>query len=124
MKAKILVVDDHKLTADMFGALLCEDCEVTTCYHVDEALKLLNNSEQFDIVVTDYDNPRPGGGAQIAETVRAWFPGVPVIVMTGNTDTNRVRNLCKPDALFLKPFHAKEMQETIAHFAERKILVV
>jgi CheY-like chemotaxis protein len=79
----VLVVDDDRLvltsTADML-----EDLGYTTIQAVvgQEALELLHDGAQVDLVITDYAMPGMTG-IQLAEELHRTRPRLPVLLMTG-----------------------------------------
>ena len=78
----VLAVDDDSLVLMNLVAML-EDLghRVFPATGADEALATLRR-ETFDLVVTDYAMPH-ATGLQLAETVKAQAPGLPVILATG-----------------------------------------
>jgi signal transduction histidine kinase/ActR/RegA family two-component response regulator len=79
----ILLVDDDEIvriaTAEMVRGL---GHRVTEATGGAEALERLAASLKVDAIVTDYKMPRLNG-AELARRVRALYPGVPVLIVTG-----------------------------------------
>ena len=73
--------------------------------------------EQLDALVTDLNMPGTDG-AQLIAQVRARFPQLPIIAISGATEINgtsvldvaRVRGA---DAVMIKPFRARELAELL-----------
>lgn len=83
-KIKVLVVDDDEMMRGLCKAMLeryYADVQTATAKGVAEALTLLSEEEEFDIVITDMEMP-DGSGRQVVEKAKSIFPSW-VIVMSG-----------------------------------------
>ncbi len=82
-RLRVLVVDDdphvRATTADMLREL---GHEVREAANGDDALDLLRDTPDCDLMVADYVMPQMTG-LQLADKMRARFPGVPVLLTTG-----------------------------------------
>lgn len=87
---KALVVEDEFLVRDLVvEELTSTGVEVTEASSGEEALRILADGLAFDILITDI---RLGGdvdGWQVAEAVRAVSPTMPVIYVSGFSQTQR-----------------------------------
>jgi CheY-like chemotaxis protein len=82
-KCRILYVDDHEDSAEMFRLLVSSpDYEVQTAQSVAEALEL-SKSRSFDLYVLDKRLP-DGSGTDLCIMLNALTPGVPCIFYTGD----------------------------------------
>lgn len=82
-KCRILYVDDHEDSAEMFRLLVSsDDYEVQTAQTVAEALERAK-SEAFDLYVLDKRLP-DGSGTDLCVMLNALTPGVPCIFYTGD----------------------------------------
>lgn len=82
-KCRILYVDDHEDSAEMFRLLLSSpDYEVQTAQTVAEALELASDGA-FDLYVLDKRLP-DGTGMDLCIMLNALTPGVPCIFYTGD----------------------------------------
>ena len=82
-KCRILYVDDHEDSAEMFRLLLSSpDYEVQTAQSVAEALEI-SKSRSFDLYVLDKRLP-DGSGMDLCVKLNALTPGVPCIFYTGD----------------------------------------
>ena len=82
-KCRILYVDDHEDSAEMFRLLLSSpEFEVQTADTVEQTLALAK-SEAFDLYVLDKRLP-DGSGTDLCATLIALTPGVPCIFYSGD----------------------------------------
>jgi CheY-like chemotaxis protein len=82
-KCRILYVDDHEDSAEMFRLLLSSpDYEVQIAQTVERALELAK-SQSFDLYVLDKRLP-DGSGTDLCATLTALTPGVPCIFYSGD----------------------------------------
>jgi CheY-like chemotaxis protein len=83
IKCRILYVDDHEDSSEMFKLLLADsDYEVHIARTVDEAIQLATTHE-FDLYVLDKRLP-DGSGTELCVTFNQLTPGVPCIFFTGD----------------------------------------
>lgn len=82
----VLLVDDDSLVLDSATAML-EDLghRVLAAATANEALRLADEHADIDLVISDHAMPNVTG-AQLARTLRARFPNLPVIIATGYTE--------------------------------------
>ena len=82
-KCRILYVDDHEDSAEMFRLLVSSpDYDVQTAQTVAEAVELAK-SRSFDLYVLDKRLP-DGSGMDLCIMLNALTPGVPCIFYTGD----------------------------------------
>ena len=82
-KCRILYVDDHEDSAEMFGLMLsAEDYEVQIAHSVEEALAKAH-AEPFDLYVLDKRLP-DGSGTDLCRMLNEGTPTVPCIFYTGD----------------------------------------
>ena len=82
-KCRVLFIDDHEDTSEMFTLLLGEeDYEVENAKTVAEALRLAS-SQQFDLYVLDKHLP-DGSGIELCAKLNELTPGVPCLFYTGD----------------------------------------
>ena len=82
-KCRILYVDDHEDSAEMFRLILSSpDYEVQTAHTVEQALERAK-AETFDLYVLDKRLP-DGSGTDLCVKLTALTPGVPCIFYTGD----------------------------------------
>jgi CheY-like chemotaxis protein len=84
---RILLVEDNAQVAEIALALLAEHGHTIT--HVttaDEALGRLQSGLTFDLVFSDLVMPGTLDGLDLARTIRARWPALPVLLVTGYSD--------------------------------------
>jgi len=83
----ILIVDDNKMGLSARRSVLeAVGHTIVTSPSGVEALELFKNGSVFDLVVTDYKMPKMDGVLLISE-IRKLFPELPIILISGFTDT-------------------------------------
>jgi CheY-like chemotaxis protein len=83
IKCRILYVDDHEDSAEMFGMMLSsEDFEVQIAHSVEEAI-VKAKAHEFDLFVLDKRLP-DGSGTDLCRMLNTIAPGVPCIFYTGD----------------------------------------
>lgn len=63
-KFKILIVEDEEMLLDLFEMLICDelDCEITKASNGNEAIDILNQDSDFQLIISDYKMPYVSGG--------------------------------------------------------------
>ena len=90
------------------------DYEVVEVSSAEEALDLLANGRQFDVVITDHLMPGMSGAA-LAYEVRSRWPLIRTVIMSGYALAEGIG----PDLLTLsKPFRQSELAEILAEAAK------
>jgi signal transduction histidine kinase/ActR/RegA family two-component response regulator len=107
----VLLVDDEEIvrvaTAEMIREL---GHEVVEAASGSEALALLEDGLEVDVLMTDYKMPRMDG-AELARLAKNTQPGIAVLLITGYTGaTKEVGNYTRLD----KPFGQKEIRAAFA----------
>jgi two-component system, OmpR family, response regulator RegX3 len=104
IKCRILYVDDHEDSSEMFKLLLSDsDYEIHTARTVDEAMQLARTHE-FDLYILDKRLP-DGSGTDLCKRLNQFSPGVPCIFYTGDAyEINRQEAIAAgADAYIPKP---------------------
>lgn len=109
---RILVVDDDALIA-MSTVDMLEDLghTVREANSGLEALRMIENGERFDLVVTDYSMPKMNGG-QFAIAARKLQPELPILLATGYADLPAGSEIALPR--LSKPYDQKLLQREIS----------
>ena len=112
--ARILVIDDEQLSRYTVRAVLeSADHDVTEAVNGADGLDILRSQPSFDLMVTDIVMPEKEG-VETVRDVKAAFPGLPVIAMSGS---GRTRNrdffgevlALGADAVLQKPFEPEAL---------------
>lgn len=110
---RVLVVDDEEMVRSIVTQLLSlNDHEVDRASSGNEALTMFEDT-YYDIVFTDFGMPEMTG-AELARRLRAMAPDLPVILLTGYTDTEEAAG--EVDDILSKPFKLDELEATIQKY--------
>ena len=86
--AALLLVEDEEALADVTAALLmAHGARVMRARHAEAALRLLDAGAAIDIVLSDIVMPGPLNGVALARRLRAERPELPVVLITGFSNT-------------------------------------
>jgi CheY-like chemotaxis protein len=110
-KRNILVVDDEEAVLDVIRRFLEIAGHHVTCVTTGkEAVALLSNGRQVDLVILDLMIPREEGTATF-EQVRQHRPGIPVLLCTGLLQADPAPPLLQAPSVSLlrKPFRMHEL---------------
>jgi CheY-like chemotaxis protein len=112
---RVLVVDDEPQIVDMLRELLMElGYSVATAGHGGEALQLVPECKP-DVVLLDLQMPGLSG-LQVLDLLRRDHPGLPVVIITGNTDVDVARSTLARGAFdyLRKPFQFDVLARVVA----------
>jgi len=110
---RVLVVDDEEMVRSIVTQLLSlNDHEVDRACSGDEALSMFEGTH-YDIVFTDFGMPEMTG-AELAKRLHKRQPDLPIILLTGYTDTETA--VGEVDDILSKPFKLEELQATIQKY--------
>jgi type II secretory ATPase GspE/PulE/Tfp pilus assembly ATPase PilB-like protein/DNA-binding response OmpR family regulator len=122
---RILLLDDE---ANVLSALKRvfrqENYDVVTCQSPLQALELLNR-ESFNLIISDYMMSGMNGG-EVLKKVRASYPAMIRIMLTGHADVNAVVSAVKTGAVYkfiLKPWNDDDLRVTVALALEQQALI-
>lgn len=111
----ILLVDDDQSLAESIQAVLeSRDYRVTHALDGEAGLTAAR-AEDFDLLLTDFRMPGLGG-MQLLEKVQEAKPGLPVVMMTAFSTTDRVIEATKKGAFdyLIKPFEMPDLLEIVS----------
>lgn len=109
--ARILVVDDEQMLLDMVGdALTFAGYGVAVAGDGLTALSMVRN-ERPDLVILDVNMPEPDG-FQVARSLRATHPDLPVLFLTARSGIDDLRTGFESggDDYLTKPFRLEELR--------------
>jgi CheY-like chemotaxis protein/anti-sigma regulatory factor (Ser/Thr protein kinase) len=111
-RATILLVDDDALISTSTAYLL-EDMghEVIEVNSGADALSVLEQGRNVDLLITDYAMPKMTG-AQLARAARELRPGLPILIATGYADLPQGMSMDIPR--LRKPYQQKQLIAEIA----------
>ncbi|MEZ3435420.1 MAG: response regulator [Lachnospiraceae bacterium] len=122
-KKKILVVDDSVTLRVGIKKLLSEDYDVALAQSGAAAIRCII-LDKPDLILLDYEMP-VCDGKQVLEMIRSeeTFADVPVIFLTGRTDSETVKKLIalKPDGYLVKNLKPAEIKRKIDSFFKDNI---
>lgn len=106
VKGKALLVDDEEIVRMSTAYMLAElGYAVIEAGSADEALRLLEDGQHFDLLVTDHLMPGLSG-TELAREVRRQRPGMPVMVVSGYAEAEGIA----PDLpRLVKPFKQSDL---------------
>ena len=112
----LLVVENELLLSlDISDALKDEGYDVITVANADDAIKVLEISNDIRTIFTDIDLPGSIDGLKLAAAVRDRWPPVNIIVTTGMRAPRRDEMPAK--SLFIaKPYRSAEVLEALRSF--------
>ena len=89
---RILLVDDHVLFSKGLEFLLADLDPLAQCVTADTIAKAVATPGPFDLVLLDYSLPDSDGERGLERVLRA-FDGVPVVMLSGETNPALIREL-------------------------------
>ncbi len=114
-QSRVLFVEDEELIRMILTETMIEaGLDVTEAADGEEAMRLLEQRRTFDLLLTDVHMPGRFNGVDIARQVRALWPEVPVVFVTGRPDTLRAFGTPGPrDRSVLKPYRPSDVLTAI-----------
>jgi putative two-component system response regulator len=119
--SKILVIDDERLIRNLMVEILeLDGHEVVSADTSESAMSLLEERDDFELVVSDVVMPGLSG-LELLEAVRARRASLPVLLVTGAGTYDTLSQALTRGAagLVTKPFAHHELQEAVGHALER-----
>jgi PAS domain S-box-containing protein len=119
-RARVLVVDDEPLVADMLRRTLADGHDVTVATDARTALDFVLSGAEFDLIFCDLLMPRMSG-MDLYTALRAERPGVEdrIVFMTGGAFTERAAAFLAtvPNRKMSKPFDLDELERVVSKAA-------
>jgi putative nucleotidyltransferase with HDIG domain len=126
LKKQILVVDDDLAILDCIRMSLQKDftCKITVCSNSQEALELLE-SDIFNVVISDIAMPNLSG-FQLLEYINKLNPNIPVILITGESDPDKIRSAVHLGAFDIlhKPFELSDLHISVKQALQKNSLLL
>src|ERR1700677_4326480 len=112
--ATVLVVEDDVISRYTLAEWLrFEGYEVLEAMSADEAVVIFASILSIDLVVTDIEMPGSMNGLDLAEQIKARFPALPVIVVSGRPFVDKLR-IGAVTEFFPKPYDLSKLAAYIA----------
>ncbi|MFT6043366.1 MAG: DNA-binding NtrC family response regulator [Porticoccaceae bacterium] len=123
MPVKIIIVDDEPMiTEEVSETLTDEGYECLVASNVDDALVLVRNTKDIDIIFTDLKMPKKTDADLIAAVEKEFGQQIKFIVMSGHGSSIMENNgVDVGNYSFLrKPLNIYDLLDTVATFLENK----
>jgi CheY-like chemotaxis protein len=112
--ATVLVVEDDVISRYTLAEWLrFEGYEVLEAMSADEAVVIFASILSIDLVVTDIEMPGSMNGLDLAEQIKARFPALPVIVVSGKPFIDKL-GIGTVTEFFPKPYDLSKLTAYIA----------
>lgn len=112
---KVLVVDDEEAMRALVRRFLVDDCEIAVAGGGAEALALVGDSCDIEVLITDEMMPEMQGH-ELARRLRSRNPDVKVLYLTGFADRlfEAKDNMWAEEAYLDKPFTRDGLRQALA----------
>jgi CheY-like chemotaxis protein len=111
-RMKALLVEDELLVREVaYEDLMACGFEVTAASDADEALALLDEDADFDLLFTDIRMPGSADGWEVARVAKTRLPGLRVIYATGLGDASD--GLAESELIVRKPYSFNDLKRAL-----------
>jgi CheY-like chemotaxis protein len=117
---RVLLVEDEPMVREMIvETLRDEGLDVIEAATGDQAVDLLEEPSDIDVLVTDVRMPGKIDGIDVAVRARELHPGIAIIVVSGYAVDlwERLEKLDPPPVFLRKPYRTKEVLEVVRQLA-------
>ena len=112
---RVLLVEDEPEVRDVTAAFLAAlGCEVTPCPDAEQALAVLTESSDFDLLLTDIALGAGMRGSELARRAEIHSPQLAVLLMSGYAAEDLGDAQQAPWELLRKPFTRRELAQAVA----------
>ncbi|HYI43789.1 MAG TPA: ATP-binding protein [Sphingomicrobium sp.] len=106
---RVLLIDDHAEVRGTTAAMLKDlGHEPTEVGSGPEAIEVLHDGQEFDVLVTDYAMPKQSG-TEVVRLARKQRPALPAVIITGYADAEEIGGRPTDVGLLMKPFTLAEL---------------
>lgn len=114
---RVLIVDDEESIRWMVSVLLRQQgYEVADSSDGGAALRMLDDSRKFDLIITNIQMPGMNGLSLLSE-LRQSHPEIPHLIMSAYLEQPVVRALDKHIVHLAKPFSRQQLLEAVRSFS-------
>lgn len=120
MPKQVLILDDNADNRQLlYFALMSGDYEIHQAEQGSEAVTLMQNTS-FDMALLDVELPDIDG-LELAEKLKSQHPGVALIMLSANDNTDRLEKARQigANAYVVKPFNLPKVLKFIREFEQR-----
>lgn len=119
VSARVLVVEDDVANQQSLSALLTQMGHVpTVAGRGDDALRLLDTEAELDVIISDVVMPGMSG-IDFARRARIMRPGMPIVLVTGNSEAME-SVLASGAVALLKPFSPETLRQVLGESLEER----
>lgn len=118
MKKTILIVDDEPTILKLLEFVLSKDYSIVLKNNGYEAIQWLEGSNKRDLIILDVNMPYFNGPEFLKSIkISGLFSNIPVIVLTGANDTDKIRlELSFPvNEIIHKPFNPTKLKDAVKY---------
>jgi DNA-binding response OmpR family regulator len=122
LKQRILIVDDEKFLRELMADILCRNgFDTVTLEDGVSVLNLLEEDQNFALVISDVQMPRMNG-ISLCREIRQRYPHIPVLMTSVHSSQSIIDNILREGADYLpRPFGAKHLLEMVQNILSRYI---
>ncbi len=119
VSARVLVVEDDLANQQSLSALLAQMGHIpTVADRGDEALRLLDTEVELDVIISDVVMPGMSG-IDFARRARIMRPGMPIVLVTGNSEAME-SVLASGAVALLKPYSPETLRQVLGESLEER----
>ena len=114
---KFLIIEDNKMMAKIMAELLRKSVPIQKLHYAPSAQQayniLLKNT--VDCVFLDLSLSRPLDGIEVLQYIRAQYPSLPVVIVTGDSEIDTVKRVISlnPNDYLIKPLSMQKIQRCL-----------
>jgi putative two-component system response regulator len=119
--SRVLVIDDEQVVRHLMVEIIEMDGhEVVSATTAEAAVEVLDDRDDFDLVVSDVMMPGLSG-LELLEAIRSRHASLPVLLVTGAGTYDTLNQALRRGAagLVTKPFAHHDLRDAVAHALER-----
>ncbi|PSU34659.1 response regulator [Photobacterium lutimaris] len=114
---KFLIIEDNKMMAKIMAELLRKSVPIQKLHYAPSAQQayniLLKNT--VDCVFLDLSLSRPLDGIEVLQYIRAQYPSLSVVIVTGDSEIDTVKRVISlnPNDYLIKPLSMQKIQRCL-----------